>query len=47
MPGTVSQGHLIFGHGIALQEENKYRVLSHMEPCFPGTLHMRQNPVLR
>jgi len=41
------QGHLVFGHGIAPQEENEYRVLSHVEPCFPGTLHMRQNSVLR
>jgi transposase-like protein len=41
------QGHLVFGRGIAPQEENEYRVLSHVEPCFPGTLYMRQNPVLR
>src|SRR6266852_5424801 len=43
----VDQGHLVFGHGIAPQEENEYRVWSHVEPCFPGTLSMRQNPVLR
>jgi hypothetical protein len=43
----MAQGHLVFGHGIAPQEENEYRVLSHVEPCFPGTLHMRQNSVLR
>jgi hypothetical protein len=41
------QGHLVFGHGIAPQEENQYRVLSHVEPCLPGTLYMRPNPVLR
>ena len=45
--GVAAQGHLVFGHGIAPQEENEYRVLSHVEPCFPGTLHMRQNSVLR
>ena len=45
--GPSVQGHLVFGYGSAPQEENGYRVLSHVEPCFPGTLDMRQNPVLR
>ena len=27
--------------------ENELRVLSHVAPCLPGTLHMSQNPLLR
>ena len=27
--------------------ENALRVLSHVAPCLPGTLHMNQNPLLR
>ena len=46
-PQYLAAGHLVFGHRIAPQEENEYRVLSHVEPCFPGTLYMCQNPVLR
>jgi hypothetical protein len=39
VPENLSpQGHLVFGHGIAQQVENVYRVVSHVESCFPGTL---------
>jgi hypothetical protein len=41
------QGHLVFGCGVAQQEENELRVLSYVGPCFPGTLHMSQNPFAR
>ena len=41
------QGHLVFGHGVAQPEKNELRVLSHVGPCFPGTLHMSQNPFSR
>jgi hypothetical protein len=27
--------------------ENAVRVLSHVEPCLPGTLHVHQNPLPR
>ena len=41
------QGHLVLGHGVAQQVQNELRVLSHVGPCFPGTLHMSQNPFPR
>ena len=41
------QGHLVFGCGVAQQEENELRVLSYVGRCFPGTLHMSQNPFSR
>src|SRR5215510_8141768 len=41
------QGHLVFGCGVAKQEENELRVLSYVGRCFPGTLHMSQNPFSR
>ena len=43
----VLQGHLVFGCGVAQQEENELRVLSYVGRCFPGTLHMSQNPFSR
>ena len=46
-PAYILQGHLVFGCGVAQQEENELRVLSYVGPCFPGTLHMSQNPFAR
>jgi hypothetical protein len=43
----IAQGHLVFGCGVAKQEENELRVLSYVGRCFPGTLHMSQNPFSR
>src|SRR4029453_10407195 len=45
--GKTTQGHLVFGCGVAQQEENELRVLSYVGPCFPGTLHMSQTPFSR
>jgi hypothetical protein len=42
-----TQDHLVVGQEVAQQVENALRVLSHVAPCFPGTLHMSQNPFLR
>jgi len=44
---TYGQGHLVVGQEVAQQVENALRVLSHVAPCLPGTLHMNQNPLLR
>src|SRR5438105_15308965 len=41
------QGHLVVGLEVAQQGESELRVLSHVAPCLPGTLHMSQNPLLR
>ena len=40
-------GSFSFRTGVAHQVENEVRVLSYVGPCFPGTLHMSQNPLPR